>query len=314
MGSIYRYDRPQAGRYREFHQFNLEAIGEADAWVDVEVVQAAWHLLTSLGFRSMSLELNSIGCPQCRPRYMEALVDYYQRRVEELCPDCRRRLGANPLRLLDCKNEACQALVAEAPHSTEHLDEGCRDHFEEVKHGLGVLGVPYSLNHRLVRGLDYYTRTVFEVWAEGIGAQNAVCGGGRYDGLAEELGGRPTPGIGFAMGLERVILTMKDRGMPAPPLPRPRAFVVTLGPQARDEGARLADALRKQDLGVQMPLGKRGLRAQLRQADKAGAAYAIILGEAELHEGKAILKDLASGEQEAVALAQVGAWLQRRLG
>jgi len=313
FGSIFRYDRPQAGRYREFHQFNLEAIGEADPGVDVEIIQVAWHLLSSLGFQGIELQLNSIGCPQCHPSYVERLVEYYGQHYEALCGDCQRRLERNPLRLLDCKNPRCQPLIEDAPRSSSYLDDSCQEHFDAVRHGLEMLEVPHDLNHRLVRGLDYYTRTVFEMWAEGIGAQSAVCGGGRYDGLAEELGGKPTPGIGFALGMERTILAMRKQGLVAPPLLRPPVFLATLGPEARDAGLKLAHALRKEGIGIRSSFGRRGLKAQLRQANKFGASYALIMGDAELQMNKVVVRALARGEQEEVPMAEVASWLRQRL-
>lgn len=313
IGSIFRYDRPQAGRYREFHQFNLEAIGEADPGVDVEIIQVAGHFLSSLGFRGIELQLNSIGCPDCRPSYVEKLVEYYGRCREDLCEDCQKRLERNPLRLLDCKNPKCQPFIEDAPQSSSYLDDACREHFEAVRHGLEVLEVPYALNHRLVRGLDYYTRTVFEMWAEGIGAQSAVCGGGRYDGLAEELGGKHTPGIGFALGMERTILAMRNQGLAVPSLPHPTAFVAALGDEARDAGLRLAHALRKEGIGVRSSFGKKRLKAQLRQANKFGASYALIMGDAELEANKVVVRDLERGDQEEVPMAEVASWLHQRL-
>jgi histidyl-tRNA synthetase len=313
IGSIFRYDRPQAGRYREFHQFNLEAMGEADPGVDVEIIQVAEHLLSSLGFRGIELQLNSIGCPVCRPSYVEGLVEYYDRHRKDLCQDCQKRLERNPLRLLDCKNRQCQPFIERAPRSSNDLDDACREHFEAVRHGLEVLEVPYALNHRLVRGLDYYTRTVFEMWAEGIGAQSAVCGGGRYDGLAEALGGKHTPGIGFALGMERTILAMRNQGLAVPALPHPPVFLAALGDEARDAGLRLAQALRKEGIGIRSSFGMKGLKAQLRQANKFGASYALIMGDTELEANKVVVRDLGRGDQEEISQSGVASWLHQRL-
>ena len=310
IGPAFRYDRPQAGRYRQFHQFNVEAIGEQDPAVDLEVMSLAWQFYEELGFKGLSFQLNSTGCPRCRPRYLKVLVEYYSQHVDEICDDCRRRLERNPLRVLDCKEEACQPIIAAAPPITDYLCQECAQHFETLMGYLDALGRPYTLNHRLVRGLDYYTKTVFEVWAEGIGAQSAVCGGGRYDGLAEVLGGPPTPGVGFASGLERVILTMKFQGIEVPPLPSPKIWVAYLGQKAKITALKLLADLRSAGLGATCAFGDRSLKAQLRTANKSGAAFALILGEEEVRAGQVVVRDMAKGEQRAVALEEVVAWLR----
>ncbi|HHH42393.1 MAG TPA: histidine--tRNA ligase, partial [Chloroflexi bacterium] len=213
LGPVFRYDRPQAGRYRQFHQLNLEILGTQDPAADLEIMLLVWELYAGLGFQGLSFQLNSTGCPRCRPGYVEVLKAYYQKHIDEICDDCRRRLQTNPLRVLDCKAEQCQPVIAAAPPIGDHLCDECADHFATLREYLDLLDRPYILNHRLVRGLDYYTKTVFEVWAAGIGAQAAVCGGGRYDGLAEILGGPPTPGVGVAAGIERIVLVMKAQGV-----------------------------------------------------------------------------------------------------
>ncbi|MCK4450286.1 MAG: histidine--tRNA ligase, partial [Anaerolineae bacterium] len=309
-GPCFRYERPQAGRYRQHHQFNVEAIGEQDPAVDLEVMSVAWHLYEDLGFKGLSFQLNSIGCPKCRPDFLKVLVEYYRGHIDDICDDCRRRLERNPLRLLDCKTKSCQPIIDAAPNMREHLCDECAEHFQTLLGYLDSLGRPYTLSHRLVRGLDYYTKTVFEVWAEGIGAQNAVCGGGRYDGLAEVLGGPPTPGVGFGSGLERIILVMEQLGVEVPPLPAPRVFLAHLGPQARREALRLADALRRADVGTWLPFGERGLRSQLREAGKRAMRYVVILGEDELASGTAMVRDMQAGEQTSVELAELVEWLR----
>lgn len=313
MGPIFRYERPQAGRFRQHHQFNVEMLGEIDPAVDLEVMSVAWTLLSRLGYRGLNFQLNSTGCPKCRPAYRQALIEYFKQYEDRLNEVDRRRLAINPLRLLDSKEEAAQPLLDEAPHSVDYLCEECAAHLATLRGYLNALDMPHSINFRLVRGLDYYTKTVFEVWAEGIGAQAAVCGGGRYDRLIEELGGPPTPGIGFGMGIERVIASLKAQGVQPPPLPAPRVQVSPLGEAARVAGIALVRDLREADIGAVLAFGGRSLKSQLKSADKAGIRYALILGESELAEGKVLARELATGEQTALRLAEVAAWLHARL-
>jgi histidyl-tRNA synthetase len=296
MGPIFRYERVQAGRYRQHTQFDIECIGEQDPAVDLEVMSLAWQLYANLGFKGLAFQLNSTGCPQCRPGYIALLVAYYQDHLSEICEDCKRRLERNPLRLLDCKNESCQPIIARAPHTQDHLCEECATHFATLRGYLDALGRPYTVNHRLVRGLDYYTKTVFEVWAQGIGAQNAVCGGGRYDGLAEELDGPPTPGIGFGSGMERLVLAMKEQGLVAPPALAPQVVLVYLGDRAKSAAIKLLHELISRGMRAQIGFGDRSMRSQMRGANRLGARYALIIGEQELDEGVAVLNDL-NGEQ-----------------
>jgi histidyl-tRNA synthetase len=310
IGPIFRYERPQAGRYRQHTQFNVEILGEQEPAADLEVMLLMWDLYAGLGFEGLSFQLNSTGCPDCRPEYVETLESYYQQHVGELCDDCRRRLERNPLRVLDCKAGQCQPVIAAAPYIGDHLCDVCAGHFALLREYLDLLDRPYTLNHRLVRGLDYYTKTVFEVWASGIGAQAAVCGGGRYDGLAEVLGGPPTPGVGVAAGLERIILVMKAQGVDVPSLFSPPVFLIHLGRQARREAVRLADALRRAGVGAWLAFGERGIRSQLREAGKREARYAAILAEDELSRGVAAVRDMQAGEQIEVRLAELVTWLQ----
>jgi histidyl-tRNA synthetase len=314
LGPVFRYERPQAGRYRQHHQFNLEAIGEQDPAVDLEVMSVAWHLYEALGFKGLSFQLNSIGCPKCRPDFLEVLVAYYQGRMDDICDDCRRRLERNPLRLLDCKSESCQPIIDAAPNMREHLCDECAEHFQTLLGYLDALGRPYTLSHRLVRGLDYYTKTVFEVWAEGIGAQNAVCGGGRYDGLAEVLGGPPTPGVGFASGLERIVLTMKQQEVQVPTLPSPQVFIAHMDEQTKLMGLKLVGGLRAVGVGALISFSDRSLKSQLRQADKEGVAFTLIVGQREAEAGQVTVRDMAEGEQYPVALEDVPGWLSQQLG
>ena len=313
IGPIFRFERPQAGRYRQHHQFNVEVIGEQDPAVDAEVISVAWHLFNRLGFRGLALQLNSTGCPRCRPAYLKELVAYYRRHIHEICDDCQRRLERNPLRMLDCKNEQCQPVIADAPHITEYLCHECADHFSELRTYLDALEIPYTLNHRLVRGLDYYTKTVFEVYAEGIGAQNAVCGGGRYDGLIEQLGGPPTPGIGFGSGIERQILTMKEQGIVPPALPRPLLFVAYVGESARLPAFRLVQTLRQAGLPTLFGFGRRSLKAQMKSADRAGVRYALILGDDEVAKDTVTVRDLRDSTQQTLSRARLITWVQEAL-
>jgi len=310
FGPIFRYERPQAGRYRQHTQFNIEILGEQDPAADVEVMALVWNLYAGLGFRDLMFQLNSTGCPRCRPDYVATLKAYYAEHYDEICEDCRRRLERSPLRVLDCKADQCQPVIAGAPHILDHLCMECAEHFATLREYLDLLDRRYIINHRLVRGLDYYTKTVFEIWAAGIGAQAAVCGGGRYDGLVELLGGPPTPGVGVAVGLERIILVMKGLDVDVPRLPTPQVFLAHLGRQARWESLRLADVLRQEGMGVWLPFGERGLRSQLREAGKRDVRYAVILGEDELAAGTATVRDMQAGEQTSVELARLVEWLK----
>ena len=313
FGPIFRYERPQAGRYRQHTQFNVEILGEQDPAADVEVMALVWDLYAGLGFRDLEFQLNSTGCPRCRPRYVATLKGYYAEHRDQICEDCHRRLERSPLRVLDCKADQCQPIITGAPHFLDYLCDECAEHFRTLREYLDLLGRAYVINHRLVRGLDYYTKTVFEVWAAGIGAQAAVCGGGRYDGLIELLGGSPTPGVGVAVGLERIILAMKSMGVEVPPLPTPPVFVAHLGPQAKREALRLVDALRQGGVGTWIAFGERGLRSQLREAGKRAARYVVILGEDELATGAATVRDMQAGEQTSVELAGLVEWLKARV-
>jgi len=314
LGPAFRYERPQAGRYRQHVQVSIEALGEQDPALDVEVMSVAWHLYDDLGFRNLSFQLNSIGCPRCRPGYIEALRAYYTPYLEAICEDCQRRLELNPLRVLDCKATRCQPIIASAPHSTDFLCLECQEHLSILLGYLDRLGRPYTLNHRLVRGLDYYTKTVFEVWAEGIGAQNALCGGGRYDVLAESLEGPHVPGVGFASGLERIILTMKEQGVQVSSLPQPQVMILYLGKEPKEAALQLANELRVASIRTETSFGNHSLRAQLRQADRLGVAYTCILGEKELRSGQVTVKDMVAGGQQSVDRESLLGWLKVHLG
>lgn len=313
IGPVFRYERPQAGRYRQHTQVSVEAFGEQDPALDFEILSLAWHLFERLGFRRLYFQLNSTGCPVCRPRYIEALKAYYMDHYDEIDDDCKRRLRRNPLRVLDCKADQCQPVIAGAPKITDYLCDECRDHFATLRRYLDDAGFEYVLNHRLVRGLDYYTKTVFEVWAEGIGAQAAVCGGGRYDGLVEEIGGPSVPGIGFGAGWERIILAMKAQGIEPPALPGPQVFVAHLGQGTKSVAVRLTHDLRHAGVRSLLAFGSRSLKSQMREANRKGVTYAVIVGEGELARGAVTVRNMGHGTQEEVPLGDVIAWLKARL-
>ncbi|MGQ9573104.1 MAG: histidine--tRNA ligase [Dehalococcoidia bacterium] len=301
-GPAFRYDRPQAGRQRQFTHFGCEAIGEEDAALDAESIELPWRLYQELGITDLTLQLNSIGDPKCRPGYLKALRSYYQDKLDRVCPDCRARFQENPLRLLDCKVEECQPVIAGAPPFTDYLCEECARHLQDLCSYLEALAIPYTINPRLVRGLDYYTRTVFEFQPPTEGAQNTIGGGGRYDGLIEELGGRPTPGVGFATGIERIIANLKRVGAAIPAAAKPVVFVAYQTAAARTAAAKLASDLRRAGIGAVMAVGGRSLKAQMRQADAAAARYAAILGKEELATGTVMLRRMEDGQQERVAI------------
>jgi histidyl-tRNA synthetase len=310
IASIFRYERPQAGRFRQHYQFGFEAIGEGDPALDGEVIDMAWRFFADMNLSRLTLQLNSIGCKKCRPNYLDSLQSYYAGHALKLCPDCRTRLKRNPLRLLDCKQAACQKVAEAAPKSVDHLCNECAEHFNQLKRYLKLLKLPFNVNHQLVRGLDYYTRTVFEIQPEAGGAQSTLAGGGRYDDLIEELGGKPTPAIGFAAGMERLILNLKEQKVAITPLPKPRVFIACLGDEAKTTATKLASELRGTGVGVVAALGDKSLKAQLRQANSLGVRYAVIIGEEEVRAGTVVLRDMASAEQKNVAVKELSKLLK----
>lgn len=305
IAPIFRYDRPQAGRYRQHHQFGVEAIGDESPALDAEVIELLWSLYGELGLSGLTLRLNSIGDRNCRPAYVAVLREYYSDKLDRVCADCRDRFQRNPLRLLDCKQESCQPVIAGAPALTDHLCAGCAEHFAQLRGYLDALGIPYELEPRLVRGFDYYTRTVFEVHPPVEGAQSAIGGGGRYDGLIEELGGPPTPAVGFGTGIERIILNLKRQEVAVPQGRGVQAFVAYQGAQARLPALRLASRLRRQGIATVVATGDRSLKAQMRQADARGARYALILGPREVETGTVTVRRLADGHQETLPAEEV---------
>jgi histidyl-tRNA synthetase len=301
MGPMFRYERPQKGRYRQFHQLDVEVIGPSDPAVDAEVIDLAWTLIGELGITRADLVINSVGCPACRPTFQEALLKALGSDLPKLCQDCQRRATTNPLRIYDCKVPADQPIIDGLPHSVDSLCESCATHFAGVRATLDVWGVPWRASHRLVRGLDYYTRTTFEILGDTLGAQNALLGGGRYDGLVKTLGGADRTGIGFAAGLERLVLALPEgagAGADA------RAFVVAIGEEARSEALRLLRDLRHAGLSAQMEFDARSAKAQMKRADRLGARAVVIVGGDELARGEVTVRNMRGGAQRAVPRAE----------
>ncbi|SFA94232.1 histidine--tRNA ligase [Selenomonas ruminantium] len=305
IGSMFRYDRPQAGRMREFHQFGVEALGESNPAVDAEIIMLAMDLLGGLGLKDLKLSLNSVGCPKCRPVYRKVLQDFFRDKLEDLCDDCKDRFERSPLRILDCKADADKPYMADAPKITDCLCEECQDHFHKVQHFLTEAGVEFELDARLVRGLDYYTKTAFEIKYPPLGAQSAVAGGGRYDGLIEEIGGNSTPAVGFATGLERVLLALEKQNLLPEMDNKTDAFVVALGEEAQGAAFKLLTKLRQAGLKAGMDYAGRSMKAQMKQANKANARFALIIGEDEVKEACVQLKDMEKSEQEKVSFDNI---------
>jgi histidyl-tRNA synthetase len=297
LGPMFRYERPQKGRYRQFHQLDVEVFGLNDPAVDAEVIDLAWTLVRALGIGRAELVINSVGCANCRPRFQEALLKALGEDLGRLCQDCQRRARTNPLRIYDCKVEADQPIIDRLPHAIDYLDEPCAAHFAAVQAQLTAWDVPWRISHRLVRGLDYYTRTTFEILGEALGAQNALLGGGRYDGLVQALGGPDRTGIGFAAGLERLVLALPDTQTVARPA---RVFVVGIGDDGRAEALTLLRELRHAGIAAQMELEARGVRAQMKRADRDGAAVTLIVGGDELARGEVTLRVMETGDQRAI--------------
>ncbi len=303
LTSCYRYEKPQAGRLREFHQFGVECFGTASPLADAEIISLAKSVFDTLGVQDISLEINSIGCPSCRAEYHKALKEYFSARKEELCDTCRDRLERNPMRILDCKSPVCSEIAKDAPVVLDYLCEECKTHFDEVKKYLDAEHIEYKINPRIVRGLDYYTKTVFEFISNSIGAQGTVCGGGRYDGLIEELGGAHTPSLGFGMGLERLMLLMETQGCDFPKAEKPDLFIVALGDKATLKAVEIAKDMRAEGFSCLYDLNKRSLRAQMKYADKLSSKFTIVIGDNEVEAGIAKLKNMESGEETEIALA-----------
>jgi len=312
-GAMFRYEKPQKGRYRQFHQFDVEALGYDGPDVDAELIMMSARMWRKLGISQIRLEINSLGVPESRPRYRQALIDYFNSVKSELDEDSMRRLGQNPLRILDSKNPDMQSVVEAAPVMLDYLDDASAEHFEGLRRLLDAAGVEYTLNPRLVRGLDYYSRTVFEWVTDALGSQGAVCSGGRYDGLVKKLGGRATPAIGWAMGIERFVALFEACGGKAPPS-NADVYIAALGEGTQERAFALAEELRDAGLGVEMNLGAGSFKSQMKRADKSDAACALIMGEQELADGRIGIKPLRTNEeQESVSLEEVAAALMKRL-
>ena len=305
IGGCYRYEKPQAGRLREFHQFGVECIGASEPNADAEVIALARQVLNSVGIKKISLEINSIGCPECRKAYHKALKEYFNANIENLCGTCKERLERNPMRILDCKSPVCSEIAANAPVVLDYLCDGCKEHFEGVKAHLDAAGIKYTVNPRIVRGLDYYTRTVFEFVSGDIGAQSTVCGGGRYDGLISQMGGPSVPSLGFGMGIERLMLVLKSQGAELPEAPKTDLYIATLGNQAVLKATQLCAALREEGLKAETDICGRGLKAQMKYANKIGAKFSCVLGEDEIAEGKAKLKDMQEGTETVIKIDEI---------
>lgn len=300
--SCYRYEKPQAGRLREFHQFGVECFGAADPTADAEVISLADDVLQTLGVRNMHLEINSIGCPTCRAKYQQALRDYFAAHSQELCGTCVGRLERNPMRILDCKSPVCSKIAADAPKILDYLCEDCKQHFDTLQALLTQMQINYVVNPTIVRGLDYYTRTVFEFVSDEIGSQGTVCGGGRYDGLVEQMGGNPTPALGFAMGLERLMMLMDKQCCPFPENDTPDLYLAPMGAVAQQKAAVLAADLRREGFSVLTDVMGRSLKAQMKYADKIHADFVCVLGDSELEQGTAVLKNMKTGESVEFAV------------
>lgn len=302
LTSCYRYEKPQAGRLREFHQFGIECFGATSPLADAEMISLAKNVFDELGVKDLHLEINSIGCPTCRGEYHKALKEYFGAHKDELCDTCRDRLDRNPMRILDCKSPVCSEIAAGAPVVLDYLCDDCREHFENVKKYLGAMNIEYTVNPQIVRGLDYYTKTVFEFIADSIGAQGTVCGGGRYDGLIEELGGQKTPSLGFGMGLERLQLVMDAQGCEYPDAGKADLFIVTMGDKAKLKAVEIAKDMREEGFSVLYDLNDRSIRAQMKYADKVGARFNVVIGDNEIETDKAELKNMTTGEKNEISL------------
>lgn len=313
VGPMFRYERPQAGRQRQFNQAGVEAFGSFDPLLDAEVIQLSVKLFEALGLKDLEVDINSVGCKKCQPKFKEAIQKYFRDNIKNMCEDCKERLETNPLRILDCKEPPCQKYIEKAPASVDNLCGECKNHFDQVvgwlgpstSSGQGGLGIRYKINDRLVRGLDYYTRTAFEVVSKQLGAQNAVCGGGRYDDLVEDLGGKPTPAIGFAVGLERVVEIIKKMNIEPGICDGVNLFIATLGEEAKKVGFDLLTGAREQGLSADMDYMGKSLKAQMKAADRMKACCVYIIGEEELKKKSGILKNMKTAEQREVPFDQL---------
>ena len=313
IGQMFRYDRPQAGRYREFWQVGIEAFGADSPAIDAEIIAAGHQFFSTLGIKDLTLHLNSIGDPTCRPKYVEDLTAYAKGHLDELCGKCYARHERNPMRILDCKESGCRAVVANAPLLSNYLSDACRQNFDMVKSYLDELEIDYYEDPYVVRGLDYYSRTAFEFTAGGLGAQNAIGGGGRYDYLAEEIGGTPTPGIGFALGMDRIMIALEAQNVTVPTASPVDVYLTVLGDAAMPTALRLAQDLRENGVKTDLEYKGRGLRAQMRTANKLNARYVVMIGEDEINNEAATVRDMASGDQHSIAFSQLAEIMREKV-
>ncbi len=301
----FRYEKPQAGRLRHFHQFGIEVFGTSDMLADAEVISLGYDFLTELGITEIQLRINSVGCPDCRRKYRDALKEFLKPRYDELCNTCKDRYERNPMRILDCKSEICKKIVENAPRMLDYLCDDCRNAFEELKTNLTSMGIEYVIDPNIVRGLDYYTKTAFEFVTTKIGAQGTVCGGGRYDHLIEELGGPPIPGVGFGLGIERLIMLMEANDVKFPEESRPEVFIAVMGEAAKAFGLKLCRELRQKGVIAEMDTLSRNIKGQFKYADRLGAKYTLVIGEDELKKGVVSLKDMAKSEQREIKIETI---------
>lgn len=301
----FRYEKPQAGRLRHFHQFGIEVFGTSNMLADAEVISLGYDFLTELGITEIQLRINSVGCPDCRRKYRDALKEFLKPRYDELCNTCKDRYERNPMRILDCKSEICKKIVENAPRMLDYLCDDCRNAFEELKTNLTSIGIEYVIDPNIVRGLDYYTKTAFEFVTTKIGAQGTVCGGGRYDHLIEELGGPPIPGVGFGLGIERLIMLMEANDVKFPEESRPEVFIAVMGEAAKSFGLKLCRELRQKGVIAEMDTLSRNIKGQFKYADRLGAKYTLVIGEDELKKGVVSLKDMAKSEQREIKIENI---------
>ncbi|SFL26907.1 histidine--tRNA ligase [Halanaerobium salsuginis] len=305
LGPMFRYERPQSGRFRQFHQLGVEALGSNDPALDAEIISLGLRLLQDFGLNDLTLHLNSVGCSECRPAYVEKLKNYLLAHRAELCENCQQRIERNPLRVLDCKNEACQEVIAEAPKITENLCSDCADHFSDVKKYLELVEIDYFVNPLLVRGLDYYTNTAFEIKDNALGAQDTVFGGGRYNGLAEEIGGRSLPGIGFALGIERLLLSLEAKDIELPIPAGVDLYITVIGEKAKRKAFKLLDQLRNNGFRTEIDYLGRSVGSQMKSADRMQAEFTIILGEDELNKDSATIRNMKTGTEIEIKLSNL---------
>ncbi len=308
--TCYRNEKPQAGRYREFRQFGIEAFGSSDNSLDAEVISLAVTFLKRMGLKGLKVKINSIGCPKCRAEYNNALREYLKEHLSELCPTCNTRFEKNPMRIIDCKEEKCKVAAAGAPRLLNYICDECREHFEGLKANLELMNIDYEIDSDIVRGLDYYTKTVFEITSDDLGAQSTVCGGGRYDGLVEQLGGAPTPGIGFGLGIERLIMCMKARGVDMPANKTQKIFVCNMGDDAKAFVIKLVNDLRQAGISASCDNMKKSLKAQMKYADKIKSEYTVIIGDNEIASGVCNLKNMTTGENTEIKICEIDKFLK----